>query len=155
MRRFLFAVALIASPAFAATTSAQLENVAFRLMHNTAPNVALDKELLTLLREPAKTLEGRTLPTTAAQYTASIDTALKLKPNSWIWSVSMGSGIVASPWAYKTDIINCGATLIDNVNAGSVPVAGNVWAIGPGNCPSQLSAAIAKAWAAKLRTVGR
>jgi hypothetical protein len=77
MRKLLLALALISTPAVAATSSADLEAIAKVLEQTTVPSATLNTQLLSLLREPAKTLDGITLPSTAAQYTTTIDTALK------------------------------------------------------------------------------
>jgi hypothetical protein len=86
MRKLLLALAALAftTPAMAATSSADLDAIAKVLEQNAAPNTTLNSQLLSLLREPAKTLDGVTLPSTAAQYTTTIDTALKLRPKGWI-----------------------------------------------------------------------
>jgi hypothetical protein len=80
----LFAALLVsAAPVAAATSSADLEAIA-KVLEQSGPSATLNSQLLSLLREPAKTLDGVTLPSTAAQYTTTIDTALKLRPKGWI-----------------------------------------------------------------------
>lgn len=148
MKKLLLAFALVASPVSAATTSADLENLAKVLEQNLAPNTTLNSQLLSALREPAKTLDGVTLPSTAAQYTSTIDTALKLRPKGWIAGGSEQFPAAASG-------VNCTAHLslwIDGINPG-LRMESFAW--GKGNCPSVLSAAIARAWAWKLRQIGR
>jgi hypothetical protein len=90
MKRLDYPRAAGASPAAAVTTPtspAALDDLA-KVLEQSGPDAALDKQLLTLLREPAKTLDGITLPTTAAQYTATVDTALKLRPKGWLTGFS-------------------------------------------------------------------
>lgn len=151
----LLALVAFAAPAHAATTSEELDTLALQLMQNKTPNITLDKRLLTLLREPAKTLEARTLPTTAAQYTANVETAMKLRPVKWIVSVREGNGLIPLPPEMGGYPTACSAGITDNIRPGWVPADGEIWSYGVGNCPSVLSAAIAKAWAVKLRRVGR
>lgn len=136
----------LASPVAAATSSDDLETLAKTLEQNPTPSLTLDKQLLTLLREPAKTLEARTLPTTAAKYTATIETAYKLMP----------AGFIPAIWQHPPQLgLQCSA-MIDYWDAG--PTGGlrmETYAFGKGNCPSVVSAAIARGWAWKLRQVGR
>jgi hypothetical protein len=152
MNRILFVMLLIsASPIAAATSSADLESIAKVLEQNTMQNSTLDKNLLSLLREPAKTLENRTLPSTAAQYTGTIDTALKLQPDPTHWFATGG----ALPGWLKPNV-TCGVTLAFwKTELRPVTLDSFVLASGAGNCPSVFSAAIARAWAWKLRQVGR
>lgn len=146
------AIASIATSAFAATSSADLEAIAKTLEQNVAPNATLNTKLLLLLREPAKTLDGITLPTTASQYTTTVDTALKLRPKGWI-----AGGSEEYPPAANG--VNCTAHLSLWVpNSAGPGIAGmptEAFAWGKGNCPSVLSAAIARAYAYKLRGIGR
>lgn len=137
--------------------SSQLDALAIQLMANKANNATLNTRLLTLIREPAKTLDGVTLPTTAAQYTANLETALKLRPAKWIYNIREHNGTIPLPLGELGGPapMNCSVTLTDNTRPGYVPVDGEPWSMGVGNCPSVLSAAIAKAWASKLRRVGR
>lgn len=152
MKKILLCAALLISvPATAATTSADLETIAKTLEQNPAPNSTLNSKLLSLLREPAKTLDGVTLPSTAAQYTTSIDTALKLRPANWI-----AGGSEQLPAAAGG--VNCTAHLSlwlfdANINQAGLRMESFAW--GKGNCPSVLSAAIARAWGWKLKQVGR
>lgn len=149
MRKLILALALISTPAVAATTSANLEDIAKVLEQTAVPSATLNTQLLTLLREPAKTLDGVTLPSTAAQYTTTIDTALKLRPKGWIAGGSEQYPAAASG-------VNCTAHLSWWV--AGVPQPGlrmEAFAWGKGNCAAVLSAAIARAWGYKLRQVGR
>lgn len=149
-RCLLVAAALaLPMPALAATTSADLEAVAKVLEQNPANNATLNTQLLGLLKEPAKTLDGITLPTTAAQYTNLIDTALKLRPKGWIAGGSEQYPAAASG-------VNCTAHLswwVDGVPQPGLRMEAFAW--GKGNCASVTSAAIARAYAYKLRQLGR
>lgn len=146
------AVAALASPAAAQTLPtkpADLEALALQLEQSPASST-MNSKLLSLLREPAKTLEGRTLPTTAAQYTTNVETAWKLLPTGWLPAVTRqnppSSGGVA-----------CTALLSNWVNAPD-PKPGlrmETFAWGKGTCAAVTSAAIARAWAWKLRQAGR
>jgi hypothetical protein len=148
MKKTLLALCLCLVPttSFAATTSSDLEALATTLEQNPVASTALDKQLLNLLREPAKTLEARTLPTTAAKYTATIETAYKLMP----------AGFIPAIWQHPPQLgLQCSA-MIDFWDTG--PTGGlrmETYAFGKGNCPSVVSAAIARGWAWKLRQVGR
>jgi hypothetical protein len=157
----LIALAIIAglifglSPAHAATltTSAQLESLAKVLEQNAVPNSTLNSQLLTLVKEPAKTLDGMTTATSAALYTTTIDTALKLRPKGWLAggteqmpAAAMGVNCTASMSFWLTD---------PNLPNGGPGLRMETFAWGKGNCASVLSAAIARAWAYKLRQVGR
>lgn len=153
----LFAALLVsAAPVAAATSSADLEAIAKVLEQNAVPNAALNTQLLALLREPAKTLDGVTLPTTAAQYTTTIDTALKLRPKGWI-----AGGSEEYPAAAAG--VNCTAHLSlwvpDSVTSPTGErMAGmrmEAFAWGKGNCASVTSAAEARAWGWKLKQAGR
>lgn len=152
--RYLIAAAALATSmwptaAMAATTSADLEAIAKVLENNPGQNAALNTQLLGLLREPAKTLDGVTLPSTAAQYTATIDTALKLRPKGWIAGGSEQYPAAASG-------VNCTAHLSWWVDGPPYPgLRMEAFAWGKGNCASVTSAAIARAYAYKLRQVGR
>lgn len=154
MRKLLLALTtlcFIATPAVAATTSAQLEDIAKVLEQNALPNAALNTQLLSLIREPAKTLDGVTLPSTAAQYTTTIDTALKLRPKGWL-----AGGQEQMPAAASG--VNCTAHLAYWVDDPALKGPGlrmEAFGWGKGNCASVLSAGIARAWAYKLRQVGR
>lgn len=149
MKHLILALfALLASPAYAATSSADLDAIAKVLEQNAAPNATLNSQLLSLLREPAKTLDGVTLPTTAAQYTTLIDTALKLRPKGWI-----AGGSEQYPAASMG--VNCTAHLSLWVNDTQPGLRMEAFAWGKGNCPSVTSAAIARAYAYKLRQIGR
>lgn len=151
MKKFLILAALIASPVSAATTSADLEAIAKTLEQNPAPSPTLNSKLLSLLREPAKTLDGVTLPTTAAQYTTGIDTALKLRPKGWIIGATEQLPI-ASGGVSCTSIISFWTVTPPTTYVG---LRAERFAWGKGNCPSVLSAAIARAWAWKLQQIGR
>jgi hypothetical protein len=150
------ALALISTPAVAATSSADLEAIAKVLEQTAVPSATLNTQLLTLLREPAKTLDGVTLPSTAAQYTTTIDTALKLRPKGWI-----AGGSEQYPAAAAG--VNCTAHLswwVPNsvTSTTGATMAGlrmEAFAWGKGNCAAVLSAAIARAWGYKLKQVGR
>jgi hypothetical protein len=145
------ALALISTPAVAATTSAQLEDIAKVLEQNAAPSTTLNSQLLALLKEPAKTLDGVTLASTAAQYTTTIDTALKLRPKGWL-----AGGQEQMPAAAAG--VNCTAHLAYWVDDPALKGPGlrmEAFAWGKGNCASVLSAGIARAWAYKLRLAGR
>lgn len=149
MKKILIAAALLvcASPVAAATSSADLETIA-KTLENSGPSAALNSQLLSLLREPAKTLDGVTLPSTAAQYTTSVDTALKLRPKGWIAGGSEQYPAAASG-------VNCTAHLSLWVNDAQPGLRMEAFAWGKGNCAAVLSAAIARAWAYKLKQVGR
>lgn len=143
------AALLLPATAHAATTSADLEATAKLLESNQANNATLNSRLLSQLREPAKTLDGITLPTTAAQYTGNVETALKLRPGGWIYGVreqhppaSMGTKCTAMLSWWVTNDPQPGLRM-------------ETFAWGTGNCPSVLSAAIARAWAFRLQLVGR
>jgi hypothetical protein len=138
----------VPAPAFAATTSADLEATAKLLEQNAAPSTTLNSQLLTQLREPAKTLDGVILPSTAAQYTTTLDTALKLRPKGWI-----AGGSEQYPAAAAG--VNCTAHLSLWVTGTQPGLRMEAFAWGKGNCPSVLSAAIARAWSYKLKQVGR
>jgi hypothetical protein len=149
----LSALLAFATPAAAATSSSDLEAIAKVLEQNAAPNTTLNSQLLTLLREPAKTLDGVTLPSSAAQYTTLIDTALKLRPKGWI-----AGGSEQMPAAAGG--VNCTAHLSLWMSDAALPNNGpglrmEAFAWGKGNCPSVTSAAIARAWGYKLRQIGR
>lgn len=149
MKKLLFAALLVsASPVAAATTSADLEALAKTLEQNPAGNATLNSKLLSLLREPAKTLDGVTLPTTAAQYTSNVETALKLRPAKWLYNVREHY----PPAAMN---VRCSTTMSYWEPAAPTGLRMEVNAWGMGNCPSVLSAAIARAWAWKLKQVGR
>lgn len=144
----LFAALLLcAAPAAAATSSADLEAIA-KVLEQSGPSTVLNSQLLSLLREPAKTLDGVTLPTTAAQYTTTIDTALKLRPKGWI-----AGGSEQYPAAAAG--VNCTAHLSFWETATPPGLRTEAFAWGKGNCAAVLSAAEARAWAWKLRQVGR
>lgn len=147
MKLFLI-LALVASPAAAATTSADLETVAKALEQNTAPSSTLNSKLLSLLREPALTLDQVTLPTTPSLYTKSVDTALRLRPAGWV----AGEQEQFAPAAAG---VNCTAHLAFWSPAAPAGLRTEAFAWGVGNCPSVLSAAIARAWSWKLKQVGR
>jgi hypothetical protein len=132
----------------AATTSDELDALARTLEANPANNATLNSQLLALLREPAKTLDGVTLPTTPAQYTNLVDTALKLRPKGWL------AGATEQLPAASMGV-SCTARLDLWVLDAQPGLRAEVFAWGKGNCPSVLSAAIARAWAYKLRQVGR
>ena len=147
------AAILLAAPVQAATSSADLEAVAKALEQNATPSTTLNSRLLALLKEPAKTLDGVTLPSTAAQYTTSIDTALKLRPKGWL-----AGGSEQMPAAAGN--VNCTAHLSlwvpdPNLTNNGPGLRMEAFARGLGNCPSVLSAAIARAWAYKLKQAGR
>jgi hypothetical protein len=149
MKKILFLAALlIPTPSVAATSSAELEALAVALEKNTAGNSTLNSKLLSLIREPAKTLDGVTLPTTAAQYTSNVETALKLRPAKWLYNVREHY----PPAAMN---IRCSTTLSYWEATTPTGLRMEVWAFGLGNCPSVLSAAIARAWAWKLKRIGR
>jgi hypothetical protein len=153
MKKILFFAALLlsASPVAAVTSSADLETLAKTLEQNPVPNATLNSRLLSLVREPAKTLDGVTLPSTASQYTTLLDTALKLRPKGWFASATERLPETAGS-------VTCTAYLSYWVPAATSSGAGlrtDVFAWGGGNCPSVLSAAIARAWAWKLKQVGR
>jgi hypothetical protein len=153
MRKLLLALAALAfaTPAVAATSSGDLEAIAKVLEQNAVPNATLNSQLLALLREPAKTLDGVTLPSTAAQYTTTIDTALKLRPKGWL-----AGGQEQMPAAAAG--VNCTAHLaywVDDPVLKGPGLRMEAFAWGKGNCASVLSAGIARAWSYKLRLVGR
>ncbi|MFL6707981.1 MAG: hypothetical protein ACJ8HI_07220 [Massilia sp.] len=152
----LFAALLVsAAPVAAATSSADLDAIA-KVLEQSGPSATLNTQLLSLLREPAKTLDGVTLPSTAAQYTTTIDTALKLRPKGWIAGGSEQYPAAASG-------VNCTAHLSlwvpDSVTSPTGErMAGmrmEAFSWGKGNCAAVTSAAIARAWAWKLKQVGR
>lgn len=144
----LFAALLIsAAPVAAATSSDNLEAIA-KVLENSGPSATLNSQLLSLLREPAKTLDGVTLPSSAAQYTTTIDTALKLRPKGWLTGGS-------EQYPAASGGVNCTAHLsfwVDGVQAG---LRMEVFAWGKGNCAAVTSAAIARAWSWKLKQAGR
>ena len=145
------AALVLAAPVQAATSSGDLEAIAKTLEQNPAGNTALNSQLLALLKEPAKTLDGVTLPSTAAQYTTTIDTALKLRPKGWL-----AGGTEQQPAAAQG--VNCTASMALWVQDPTINGPGlrmETFAWGKGNCASVLSAAIARAWAYKLKQVGR
>jgi hypothetical protein len=120
------------------------------LEQNAAPNAALNTQLLALLREPAKTLDGVTLPTTAAQYTTMIDTALKLRPKGWI---AGGSEQLPAAAAGVNCTAHLSLWLFDaNINQAGLRMEAFAW--GKGNCASVTSAAEARAWGWKLKQIG-
>jgi hypothetical protein len=151
MKRFAFAIALLgASPAAAVTTPtspAALDDLA-KVLEQSGPDAALDKQLLTLLREPAKTLDGITLPTTAAKYTATVDTALKLRPKGWLTGFSEEFPSAAGG-------VSCTAHLSLWVIDDQPGLRFETFAWGKGNCAAIMDAAIARAWAFRLRQAGR
>jgi hypothetical protein len=149
MKKILIAAALLvcASPVAAATSSADLEATA-KLLEQSGPSAALNTQLLTQLREPAKTLDAVTLPSTAAQYTTTIDTALKLRPKGWIAGGSEQYPAAASG-------VNCTAHLSLWVEGAQPGLRMEAFAWGKGNCAAVTSAAIARAWAWKLKQIGR
>jgi hypothetical protein len=142
----------LSSTATAATTSSDLLTLAKQLEANPASSAALNKQLLTLLREPAKTLEGRTLPTTAANYTGTVETALKLAPDPTQWFPEVR---FLPSSVYK---VSCAATISfwdPTSTAGAPGLRFEANAFGVGNCPSIMSASVAKAWAWRLQQIGR
>ena len=140
----LAAALLVATPAAAATSSADLEALAKTLEANPAQNSALDKQLLTALREPAKTLEGRDLGYYVSKDTGTIDTALKLMP----------AGFVPQVWEHPSEAKTAAcSSMIAFWQQDGLKMETFAW--GAGNCPSVLSAAIARGWAWKLKQVGR
>jgi hypothetical protein len=144
----LFAALLVsAAPVAAATSSADLEAIA-KVLEQSGPSATLNSQLLSLLREPAKTLDGVTLPSTAAQYTTTIDTALKLRPKGWI-----AGGSEQYPAAANG--VNCTAHLSFWETAAPPGLRMEAFAWGKGNCAAVLSAAEARAWAWKLKQIGR
>lgn len=144
----LFAVLLVsAAPVAAATSSADLEAVA-KVLEQSGPSATLNAQLLSLLKEPAKTLDGVTLPATAAQYTTTIDTALKLRPKGWI-----AGGSEQYPAAAAG--VNCTAHLSLWATATPPGLRTEAFAWGKGNCAAVTSAAIARAWSWKLKQAGR
>lgn len=147
----LFAALLVsAAPVAAATSSADLEAIA-KVLEQSGPNATLNSQLLSLLREPAKTLDGVTLPSTAAQYTTTIDTALKLRPKGWI-----AGGSEQYPAAAAG--VNCTAHLslwVEGATASGAGLRMEAFAWGKGNCAAVTSAAIARAWGWKLKQAGR
>jgi hypothetical protein len=144
----LFAALLIsAAPVAAATSSADLEAIA-KVLEQSGPSATLNTQLLSLLREPAKTLDGVTLPSTAAQYTTTIDTALKLRPKGWI-----AGGSEQYPAAAAG--VNCTAHLSLWVTDTPPGLRTEAFAWGKGNCAAVTSAAIARAWSWKLKQTGR
>lgn len=151
MRKLLLALCalcFVATPAVAATSSADLEAIAKVLEQNPVGNKTLNSQLLSLVREPAKTLDGITLPSTAAQYTTTIDTALKLRPKGWI-----AGATEQYPPASSGD--NCTAILSYWTASPPAGLRADAFAWGKGNCASVLSAGIARAWAWRLRQIGR
>jgi hypothetical protein len=153
MKKIILLAALLvsAAPVAAATSSADLEAIAKVLEQNAAPNAALNTQLLALLREPAKTLDGVTLPTTAAQYTTMIDTALKLRPKGWI---AGGSEQLPAAAAGVNCTAHLSLWLFDaNINQAGLRMEAFAW--GKGNCASVTSAAEARAWGWKLKQIGR
>lgn len=144
----LFAALLVsAAPIAAATSSADLEAIA-KVLEQSGPSATLNSQLLALLREPAKTLDGVTLPTTAAQYTTTIDTALKLRPKGWV-----AGGSEQYPAAAAG--VNCTAHLSFWETVAPPGLRMEAFAWGKGNCAAVLSAAEARAWAWKLKQIGR
>jgi hypothetical protein len=144
----LFAALLVsAAPVAAATSSTDLEAIA-KVLENSGPSATLNSQLLSLLREPAKTLDAVTLPSTAAQYTTTIDTALKLRPKGWI-----AGGSEQYPAAAAG--VNCTAHLSLWVTSTPPGLRMEAFAWGTGNCAAVTSAAIARAWAWKLKQIGR
>jgi hypothetical protein len=144
MRRLVIFTAIafaLASPACAATSSADLDTFA-KTLEQSQPSATLNSKLLTLLREPAQTIEGRTLPTSAAQYTTSVETALKLSPANMLYGVRQ----VVAPSRMCT-------AMLTYPNNGYVQIEAFAW--GSGTCAAVMSAAIARAWAFKLRAIGR
>jgi hypothetical protein len=89
-----------------------------------------------------------TLPSTAAQYTTTIDTALKLRPKGWIAGGSEQYPAAASG-------VNCTAHLSLWVEGVQPGLRMEAFAWGKGNCAAVTSAAIARAWAWKLKQIGR
>jgi hypothetical protein len=149
-RMFLAGLAALAlaGPAAAATSSSDLEVLATTLEQNAASNTTLNSQLLNALREPAKTLENRALPTTAALYTKSVETAWKLMP----------AGFIPQVWQHYAPAAggaNCSAMLAywDTSPGGGLKMETFAW--GKGNCASVSAAAIARGWAWKLRQIGR
>lgn len=142
------AAILLPAPAAAATSSADLEAIAKTLEQNLVGNATLNTKLLSLLREPAKTLDGITLASTAAQYTTTIDTALKLRPKGWY---AAGD----EQYAPAASGVNCTARLSYWVTDTPPGLRTETYAWGKGNCASVLSAAIARAWAWRLKQIGR
>lgn len=138
-------LAVIPIRVHAATSSADLETIAKTLEQNPAPSSTLNSQLLSLLREPALTLDGVTLPTTAASYTKYLDTALKLRPKGWL------AGAEERP----AGSVSCTAQMSFWDPTPPAGLRFDAFAWGKGNCPSVLSAAIARAWAWKLRQAGR
>jgi hypothetical protein len=61
----------------------QLEQLATEVEAAPAPSTTLDSKLLKLIRPVALATQGISLPSTAAKYTSTIDTALKLRPNGF------------------------------------------------------------------------
>jgi hypothetical protein len=63
-----------------AATADQLDAVATSIEAAAGPSSTLNSALLKALREPALTIQGIKLATTAAAYTSNLATALKLRP---------------------------------------------------------------------------
>jgi hypothetical protein len=94
----LIAALSLASPTLAATTSAQLDDLAAQVENATALDHSFDTAALNLLREPALTYANRTLPSSGAPYyTTSIDmTSNSLRPPS-PWTMAMQELVAAPP----------------------------------------------------------
>jgi hypothetical protein len=139
----LLALTSLATPAHAQTTSVSLDALAKTLEQSPASST-LNSKLLSALREPVLTIEGRTLPSTAAQYTTSVETALKLKPTGWIYAVRETPATTGA---------TCTSRLSTNQRVGYVTMETFAW--GNGTCAAVMSASIARAWAHLLRLRGR
>lgn len=146
--RILLAIALAAAsaPVAAATSSSNLETIALKL-EQSGPSSTLNSQLLSLLKEPAKTIEGRTLPSTAAQYTTNVETAWKLRPTGWFVQLWQQPNL-PSPGLDN----NCTAMMQLWTPTG---LRMETYAWGKGNCAAVSSAAIARAWAYLLKQRGR
>lgn len=132
-------------------TSTDLEALSALISAAPSYTSALDKALLTTLREPILTYDGRTMPTTAAQYTKTLATAEKLKPikspipGVWLKSYQELADQIRPKFAVAGMCVN---------DHGNVSGAFSVGCVGA-TLELAYCAAICLAWARVLRHNGR
>jgi hypothetical protein len=158
LKKLALIVALsFGSPALAATTSVQLDDLAAQVESATALNHNFDIAALNLLREPALTYANRTLPSGGAPYyTTSIDmTSNSLRPPQ-PWTMALQE-IPAPPPVGNSSNRFYSASFMDWV-PGPSPDGGLKWESGGQSRVNRASAVLVaalRAWAFVLRQNGR
>lgn len=143
---YLGALALFgAIPALSATTSAQLFSLSDRVAAASVRSYTLEKEGLTLLREPVLTYNGKALASYPSQY-------MGVNPET-AWALTLPPGYYPSYMQMSATFTTATATKWSNVG----PLY-TIWEAGAGSNLSRGSAAYAavlKAWAEQLKADGR